>query len=311
MSIAAAFLAMMLWSGAASAHGPVLVTPDALHLAWNFDPLVLAPLILTHWLYGRGISRVWARAGRGHGVSIANVTAFTVGEAVLVLALVSPLDQLGGTLLSAHMVQHALLIAVAPPLLLLGQPGAALAWALPVGRRRSLLASRIWRALIRLCGALSRPLPAAVLSGAVLWLWHAPGLFDAALERSWLHAVEHATFFATALLFWCAIIGARAGRRIGPALGATLATLIHGGLLGALITLAPHPLYDTYLDRVAVWGFTALEDQQLAGLLMWVPMGLVYTSACLFLAGRLVSFEERPPRDRSSFEPVVFEGGEP
>ena len=276
----------MLAAAPAAAHGPAPIQPDALWRAWSFDPLVIAPLLIAHWAYGRGVLRLWARAGRWRGIGRTQVLLFVLGELALVVALISPLDQLGGTLLSAHMAQHGLLVAVAPPLLLLGQPGAAFAWALPRGWSKGRLAATAWQALARLGRALSRPLPAASLHGLALWAWHAPGLFDAALEREWLHTLEHVSFFGTGLLFWRAILDTRSIRRIGPALGAAFATLMHGGLLGGLVTMAPVPLYSWYDGRAELWGLTPLEDQQLAGLLMWVPMGLVYFAACLLLASR-------------------------
>jgi putative membrane protein len=194
------------------------------------------------------------------------------------------------------MAQHGLLVAVAPPLLLMGRPGAAFAWALPTGWSKGGFAAAAWRPLARLGQVLSRPLPAAVLHGLALWVWHAPWLFDAALEREWLHRLEHASFFGTALLFWRSILGVRSGHRAGPALGASFATLIHGGLLGALITTAPYPLYAWYRGRTELWGLSRLADQQLAGVLMWAPMGMIYLAACLYLAHRLIAPGDRHPR---------------
>lgn len=285
-------LAATLAASPAAAHGPVPIQPEALWRAWSFDPLVLVPLLIAHWAYGRGVLRLWARAGRGRGIGLPQVLSFLLGEAVLVLALVSPLDQLGGTLLSAHMAQHGLLVAVAPPLLLMGDPGVAFAWAFPADGRKTLFSSKPWKALAKLANALSRPGPAATLHGLALWLWHAPGAFDAALEREWVHALEHACFFGTALLFWRALVGARSARHVGLAIGSAFFTLMHSGLLGALITLSPRPLYAWY-GATELWGLTAIEDQQLAGLLMWVPMGVVYFGACLALTTRLIGPDEQ------------------
>ena len=272
----------------ALAHGIIPIQPEALWRVWSFDPLVIAPLLLAHLAYGRGLFRLWARAGRGRGITGLNVLSFLLGESVLVVALISPLDQLGGTLLSAHMAQHGLLVAAAPPLLLLGKPGVAFAWALPTGWNRiSVLAGAT-----RLTALLSRPLVAAVLHGLAVWIWHAPNLFDAAVEREWLHALEHASFFGTALLLWRAVL-VQPRRQAGPALGAALATLLHSGLLGALLTMAPYPLYSWYRDgRTELWGLSALGDQQLAGLLMWVPLGVFYFAACLVLTARLIGSEQ-------------------
>jgi putative membrane protein len=276
------------------AHGPDPVPLDALWRAWSFDPLVLGLLVAACWGYGHGVRRLWARAGRWRGIGRMHVLSFVSGLAVVIICLVSPLDGLGSTLLSAHMAQHGLLVTAAPLLLLLGKPGVAFAWALPAGWSRGGIAAVTWRPLARLGRWLSGPFPAATLHGLALWLWHAPGLFDAALEREWLHTLEHASFFGTALLFWQAILDPRSGERIGWALAAAFATLMHGGLLGGLVTMAPRPLYGWYAGRTEPWGLTALEDQQLAGLLMWVPMGIVYFGACLMLAARLVM-----PADRS------------
>lgn len=308
MRLSALVGALALATGPAAAHGPVPIQVEALARAWSFDPLVIGPLFIAHWAYGRGVLRLWARAGRWRGIGRWPVLSFALGEAVLVAALVSPLDQLGGTLLSAHMAQHGLLVAVAPPLLLMGQPGAAFAWALPTGWSRGRM-SAAWRPLARFGRALSRPFPAAVLHGLALWIWHAPGLFDAAVEREWLHTLEHVSFFGTALLFWRAILDAQSAPRIGPALAAAFATLMHGGLLGGLITMAPFPLYSGYLGRTELWGLTPLADQQLAGLLMWVPMGVVYFAACLLLASRLLAREEdRERRARQGVLLPVSEG---
>jgi putative membrane protein len=289
MRIAILSLTLLLWAGPAAAHGPAPVQPEAFWHSWSFDPLVVGLLLVSSWGYGRGVRRLWARAGLWRGIGRRHMAAFVLGLAVVVIALVSPLDRLGGTLLSAHMTQHGLLVTAAPLLLLLGKPGVAFAWALPAGWSRGNLAAVAWRPFAKAGRWLSRPLPAATLHGLALWIWHAPALFDAAVEREWLHTLEHATFFGTALLFWRAILDARSGARIGPALAAAFTTLMHGGLLGGLITMAPRPLYASYIGRAELWGVTALDDQQLAGLLMWVPMGIVYFGACLVLAARLVT----------------------
>jgi putative membrane protein len=296
MRVAVLSLTLMVWAGPVAAHDPAPVHPNVLWQAWSFDPLVLGLLLAAVWGFGRGARRLWARAGLWRGIGRARIAAFVLGMTVLVIALVSPLDRLGGTLLSAHMAQHGLLVTAAPVLLLLGRPAVAFAWALPPGWSRGGLAAVAWRPLARAGLWLSRPFPAATLHGLALWVWHAPALFDAAVEREWLHTLEHASFFGTALLFWRAVLGARSGERIGFALAAAFATLMHGGLLGGLITMAARPLYGWYEGRTEPWGLTVLDDQHLAGLLMWVPMGLVYFGACLGLAARLVTPMDSPFR---------------
>ena len=286
---------LMLVAGPAEAHGPE-VTPANLWHSWTFDPLTLVPLLLVIVFYAHGVRRLWMKAGRARGVTIANVLAFALGIATLVIALVSPLDPLGETLLSAHMAQHGLLVAVAPLLLLLGKPGVAFTWAMAPRFRKQFFATPAWRAFSRFANTLSRPLPAAALHGVALWAWHAPAAFDAAAANYGVHVFEHLSFFVTAILFWRAILTARAERHVGAALGASFATLMHGGLLGGLITMAPYPMYKWYLHHSQPWGFTPIEDQQLAGLVMWVPMGFLYFAACLMLASRLVISRESVSR---------------
>ena len=305
MRIAAAFLFWIVAVSRAIAHGPALVRPDTLWRSWSFDPLVVAPMLLALWLYGRGSRQLWSRAGYGRGVTYAQTLSFALGAAMLFGALVSPLDALGETLLSAHMAQHLLLVAVAPPLLLFGKPGIVFAWALPAKSRRYFLGSAVWRFLANIGNALSRPLPAALLHGLALWVWHAPAPFNAAVAGDGVHALEHISFFGTAMLFWRAILEARPSRRAGPALGAAFATLIHSGLLGALITMAPYSLYTWYRGRTELWGLSPLEDQQLAGLLMWVPLGIVYLAVCLVLANRLVAADDTRPGEATPTDPVI------
>jgi putative membrane protein len=295
MPILIALLVLAWVADPAAAHGVSLIEPRLFWRIWSFDPWVIGPLLLAHWLYGRGVLRLWARAGRGRGIGWRHIATFIAGEIILIIALLSPLDQLAGTLVSAHMLQHGLLVIAAPPLLLLARPGAAFAWSLP-GAAQHPTIFMAWRSLSRLGRLLSRPLPALILHGVTLWIWHAPPLFEAALRNERLHALEHLMFFATALLFWQALLAAHRSSAIGPALAITFLTLIHTGLLGALLTFAPSPLYDWYDGRTEFWGLSPLEDQQLAGLIMWVPMGLVYIGAALVLAGRVLGGEATPKR---------------
>lgn len=314
MRLTLALLLLLGTCARAFAHGPEPVAPEALWRAWNLDPLVLALLLLAVWLYLRGLRRLRDRAGPGRIIGSTRALSFALGIGALLVALVSPLDPLGETLLSAHMTQHALLVAVAPPLLLYARPGVAFVWALPAPSRARLLGSTAWRALARLGRWLSRPLPAAAIHGVAIWAWHAPAAFDAAVASYGLHALEHGSFFGTALLFWNAILAARTRERAAAALGAAFATLMHGGLLGALITLAPRSLYIWYADRPGLWGWTAVEDQQLAGLLMWVPLGLVYLGACLWLASRLVLPRAEPagaPAPDRAHRTLHLEGFDP
>lgn len=290
MPLAIALLLTILGTPA-SAHGiNAPVTPGDVWGRWTFDPWVLGPLFLVHWLYGRGVLRLWAKAGRGRAISPWRVIRFLAGEASLLVALVSPLAALAGTLFSAHMVQHAILIAVAPPLLLAGLPDAALPWALPTGFRRGLAREPALRNLGRALGWVSRPLPAAILHGAAVWLWHMPPLFDAAVENEALHTLEHFSFFGTAYLFWRSLfVAGRSAFTAPAALAGVFFTLVHGCFLAALITFASRPMYAAYLGKAETWGLDAIADQQLAGLIMGAPLTLVYLAAAVVIANRLLA----------------------
>lgn len=277
-------MVLVLLAPPAFAHGVGLpISPPELWHHWSFDPLIWVPLLLGHWLYGRGLTRAWAQAGAGRIVPRWRAACFFAGEATLVVALISPLDPLGETLLSAHMAQHILLTAVAPPLLLLGSPVLAWTWALPPKWRR-VGATRTVQWLVRVSDALSRPLTGSLIAIGVMWAWHAPALFEAALEDGMIHTLEHLTFFAGALIGWRAALSPHVSAIAAAAV--TLAVFMAGGMLGGLLSLAPAPLYEWYSYRATLWGMSPLEDQQLAGLLMWVVAGGVYLAAFALLAFR-------------------------
>jgi putative membrane protein len=283
----AALLTLVLLASPASAHTGQPAGPDALWTAWRPEPLPALLIGLGLLGYGLGVSRLWRRAGGGRGISAPEAAAFLLGLAVTALALLSPLDAASRALLSAHMIQHVLLIAVAPPLLLIGRPDAAFAYVLPRAARHPLP-----RAALGGLRRLARPMPAALLHAAAIWIWHAPGPFQAALVHPLLHDLEHASFFVTALLFWQSVLAAmRSPASVIAAMLGVLFTLIQGGFLGALIALTGRPLYPAY-DATELWGLTPLQDQQLAGLIMWVPASALYVIAGLMLAARLIGTDE-------------------
>ncbi|HEY9552807.1 cytochrome c oxidase assembly protein [Allosphingosinicella sp.] len=278
------------WTGTAAAHADHGIPPEEAWSAWVFDPIIIVPLMLALWLYALGRRRLSPTRRRP-----AEALAFTIGAAMLVLALVSPVDALGETLLSFHMVQHMLLVAVAPPLLLLGRPGSAFRLALPEGSISRLASHPVGRPLVRTAIFLTGLVPATVVHALALWLWHAPPLFEAALENEFIHTLEHMSFFGAALLFWFAVLGA--GRVPRTALSGALAsfiTFLHSGMLGGILSLAPVPLYPAYGDRPTLWRFDLLTDQQLAGAIMWVPIGPAYLAAALWLLFKVLKTRDAP-----------------
>lgn len=128
----------------------------------------------------------------------------------------------------------------------------------------------------------------AALHGALLWGWHLPAAFDLALRHELVHWLEHVTLLATGVLFWRVLLHSR-GANAGWAVAAMLATVVHTGMLGALLSLSPRVLYGAYAGNA-----DALGDQQLAGLIMWVPMGVVYVVAALVLAARALGGAAHP-----------------
>jgi cytochrome c oxidase assembly factor CtaG len=255
---------------------------------WSFEPWVVACLVLGIVAYALGIARLWRHAGRGRGISSRRAASFAGGWALLVVALVSPLDALGAQLFSAHMLQHELLMAAAAPLMVLGRPLAAWAWALPFEARRRVGAGfhhPAWRVP---WSWLTAPLAAWGVHAAALWLWHLPSWFEAALASNAIHALQHASFLFSALLFWWAALGSARRSAQGVALLSLFTTMLHTGALGALLSLSPLVWYPSYLSATAQLGLDPLQDQQLGGLVMWMPASLAYLCAGLALAARWI-----------------------
>jgi putative membrane protein len=278
---------------------------------WTWDPFVLLLLALSGWLYAAGVARLWRRAGVDQGIRRWEAGCFAAGWLALFAALVSPLDALGGILFSAHMAQHEVLILIAAPLMVLGRPLAPFLWALPrAGRERAGKwtqappVARTWRSL-------TAPLSVWAIHGLALWAWHVPGLYQATLDDDFIHALQHLSFFGSAALFWWSLIHGRFGRLgYGAAVLYVFTTSMHSGVLGALLTFAPRLWYPIYQARTSQWGLSALEDQQLAGLIMWVPAGIVFIVLGLALfAAWLGEAERRVAYTRSETLLRAVEGG--
>jgi len=264
----------------AQAHA---LASDGDEAAFTFDLKVVLPLAVSLTVYLVGIFRMWSRAGPGRGAQHWQVRCFTAGWALLVVALVTPLHWLGERLFVAHMIEHEILMVVAAPLLVVARPFAAFMWGLPrsvrlpVGRFiQSAAATNVWRLAVDQRAA-------TALHGIAIWAWHLPSAFDLALASPWIHWLQHLSFLLTAMLFWWSLLR---DHRPGPAYGTAIVmlfiTALHSGFLGILLTLARHPLYPSQTTATQ-WGLSALEDQQAAGLAMWIPPGLVYAAAALVL----------------------------
>lgn len=294
-------LILPLALGPVLAHAGEPLTPPDLGSAWNWSLPVLGGLLLAAGLYGLGVGQLWRRAGVGKGVKVGQAIAWAGGLLTLFVALVSPLEALAETLFSAHMVQHMLLVLLAAPLLALGHAGYAILWALPLEPRRTLGHLTQSRPFLALRRSLTHPLTVWLLATGVFWLWHVPAFYQAALEHEGLHALEHLSLLATSFLFWQATFRLDAGSGVLYLFAASVAS----SALGALITFSPQVWYPAYTHTTA-WGLSGLEDQQLAGLVMWLPMGVAYTvlSGVLF-----VRWFQRSERGMGP-EPAYLRGGE-
>jgi putative membrane protein len=290
---------LLLLAGAntAFAHPPADPSAPLSTAAVSVDPWLLIPLALSLASYVLGLRRLW-RSGMGHGVKPLQAAAFLCGWLLLVASLVWPLDAMADKSLAAHMSQHMLLMAAAPPLLLLGMPGATWLAALPAAAARSAMRPVRWGTEGVFWRNLASPTAAMLLQGAVMWGWHLPVAMEAALRSYPLHIAMHLSFLFAGLLFWMALLRSvrEPAKGAGGGLIAIVGTMMQMGLLGALLTFAETPRYPYYLEHSPAMGLTALEDQQLAGLIMWVPGAVPYLIGGLLLSAAWLSRTQRQLR---------------
>jgi cytochrome c oxidase assembly factor CtaG/cytochrome c2 len=252
---------------------------------WTADAATLVPIAIAFFWYAAGVQRTGSE-GRAHVVSPTRLLAFAGGMIVLVVALQSPIDTIGEDLFSVHMVQHLLLMLAAPPLLVWSDCPLVFLRALPRPARKAI--ARVW------AGSLLNSSYETFMHPLIVWMlfcgafvfWHAPGPYQWALRDNRIHILEHLTFFLTSLAFWSIVLPAHDYRRrlaYGPTLLFVVSTAVLSGLPGALMIFAPRPLYPAHSDGVLKWGLTLMEDQQIAGLIMWIPAGGAYILAVILI----------------------------
>jgi cytochrome c oxidase assembly factor CtaG/polyferredoxin len=277
-------------------------TLGALARSWSFEPRLLAGVLLPAALYIRG----WRRLAALHATHLppARLAAFLGGLCALFLALASPLDAFAGLLLSAHMAQHLLLMAVAPPLLLLGAPLIPLLRGLPRWAARDALGPFLaWPPLRRFARGLTHPLPAWITMAAATIGWHLPPAYQLALRSPFWHGLEHACFFWAAILFWWPVVRPWPSRpqvtawALPPYL--LLADLLNTAL-AAFFTFSDRLLYPVYGGAPRLFGLSAPDDQVLAGVLMWVPGSVAFLLPAVVITWRLLS----PPAPDTARPPV-------
>jgi putative membrane protein len=252
--------------------------------SWSLDPAVLIGVLVLVVLYAAGWRRA-RRPGERHPPSAWRMALFAGGILTILVALVSPLDSLGDQLMVLHMVQHILLLDVAPILLILGLTKVLLR---PVTRRL--------QAVERRAGFLAHPVFAVISYAALLWLWHLPALYDKAQGNGLIHAFEHLCFFAAGSLYWWHVLSPiRSRMRLGG-LG-PVAYMAGGkllvGILGIALAFAPRVIYPFYAHQPHYWGLTPLEDQMMAGLVMALEQTLVMGIVLVVLFVQMLGESER------------------
>ena len=265
------------WSATIARRSPapsvLAASPDA---GWTFEPGAIVLVAALTFIYVRRHRQVGGSAGR--------LASFLAGMALVLIALCSPIDRLGEQLFFMHMVQHLLLLDLAPILVRLGLTKVLLR---PLTRRLV----RVERAV----GPLAHPVFAIVLYVATMALWHVPAMYDAALEIPVVHVLEHVTVgIAGGLYWWHLLSPIRARQRLGG-MGPVvymLATKVLVGLLGILLAFAPDLLYGFYDTRGERWGLSPLEDQQVAGLVMALEQSIVMGIALAYLFFRMLAESE-------------------
>jgi putative membrane protein len=263
---------------------------------WTFEPLVLIASVTGAWVYGRGAAAIRSRRGGPRYLGMMRITSFSSGVLVLWVALLSPIHALGHSLLSVHMVQHLLLVLVAPPLLILGRPTLAALEGTPKRLRRWLIGLRMRRSVRSASRAMSRPPLALAAHLGVLYIWHTPAAYEAAVRSSAMHMLEHVTFLGTALLFWSAVM--RYGSRSGSSVLYVFAAMLLSMPIGALMIFSNVVWYHVYAAPAQALGTNALLDQQVAGAIMWAPGGVVYLIAATALFVGWLHHLERRSRQR-------------
>lgn len=268
--------------------------------SWSFEPSKLAGLALAGALYATG----WWRLGRrGYGRARPpawRAWCYAGGLAALALALLSPIAVYTSLFFFMHMLQHLLLLMLAPPLLWLGAPLPPVLWGLPDGTRQAVgwlfVASHPGA---RVFHALTHPFVAGGLYLVVVAFWHLPTFYDAAQGRTLVHDLEHLTFLGAGLLYWWPVVHPTGGRRrLGyfAAIVYLFPPLLEGNLIGALLTFASQPVYATYQQVPRLWGLSALDDQQIGGLIMWVPAGMMWLIPIFVLLTLALRQEEQASR---------------
>lgn len=288
----------------------------AVLLSWDFRLAVILPLLILGYLYSVGwwrlhkrtaVSRQTPRApGRRPPLAAPwRLVSYLTGLVLIAISLLSPIDILSQQLFLMHMIQHLLLIMIAPPLLLIANPMPVILWGLPT-KLRLVVGHGLAQLLHR--DSRFRHVLLTVTAPGIVWLawtisvigWHDPNMYNAALRYELVHDLEHLTFFLMSMFFWWNVTGAgprirkQAGHvgRIAILLGAVPASMA----LGVVLAFLEQPIYTYYEAVPRLWGIDALTDQRIGGVIMWIPGSMMFLIAALILTAQLLQDEaDKPP----------------
>ncbi|QHJ13796.1 hypothetical protein FX988_04076 [Paraglaciecola mesophila] len=287
MHIRMLFLLMGLLPFSSVAH-VVNVSLSSQHSFLSIDPVSALLLLIIAICYFRGSRKIGKRIASKQQEYRRQVRWFWFGWLTLAIALISPIDSIGEQLFSVHMVQHEMLMMIAAPLLVLSRPEQTIlrggqGFLTPIFHG---LTGRSPR-MLRFYRQLATPLWGWLIHFFGLWLWHLPFLLNASLTSSWVHSLQHATFLLIAWVFWYSIFRLDKSNSMSAVIS-LFTTGIHASLLGALLTFSPSIWYSPYAHTTQQWGLSPIEDQQLGGLIMWMPAGIVFIAAALVTLAQLL-----------------------
>ena len=268
----------------------------AVQIEWTLAPVTLVALLAYLAVYVWRWRRVRVADG-ARGAPTGRLALWVLGVLLIAAALVSPVDHLGEQLASAHMVQHLLLADLAPIALILAFTKIILR-----------PATRVVHRIERRAGILAHPAFGVIAYVGVMWLWHVPALYDAAVEHMVVHVLEHASFATAGFLYWWHLLSPiRSRLRLGG-MGPVIymaSTKVLVGFLGVLLAFAPDRLYDSYgADGVTRWGMSPLDDQHVAGLIMGLEQSLVMGVGLAYLFFRMLTESEAEEQRAERYESV-------
>ncbi len=276
----------------------------ALLLSWDWRPEVLVILIALALVYGRGWLRLRRQARvegrRTRWATGWRLVTYWLGLASIGIALMSPIDVLSGQLFFLHMTQHLLLSMLAVPLLLIGDPFPVLIWGLPTQGQKAaarLLNDRSpWR---RALARITTPGISWLVYVTVLIGWHDPTLYDLALRNNLVHDIQHLCFFFSTALLWWHVLGCaprlHRSLSIGQRIVYTISVVPVNMIIGVVIAFAPQPIYPYYANVPRITSLGVMQDQMIAGILMWIPGSEMFFWAALLVLSHLVANEAKKP----------------